>query len=116
MVRVEGEHCPSLAHYCTHYLDRRRDRCAQFASTGRCFGKATPLRYCIDRFESPNRRGSKPALAMTWEEAGARCAARGKRPCTASEWTLACEGPARLPYPHGYQRDERVCNYDKLRL
>src|SRR5262249_1233220 len=46
-------------------------------------------------------------------EARAMCAAIDKRLCTDSEWTLACEGPERLPYPYGYKRDARACNIDK---
>ncbi len=35
--------------------------------------------------------------------------------CSDTEWTLACEGEERRPYPYGngYERDERACNIDK---
>lgn len=28
---------------------------------------------------------------------------------------MACEGQERLPYPYGYDRDKRVCNFDRPR-
>ena len=36
----------------------------------------------------------------------------GKRMCTESEWTFACEGPDMKPFPHGYTRDPKKCNGD----
>jgi formylglycine-generating enzyme len=113
MVLVEGEYCPAVAHQCTKYLSEERDRCAEFAETNRCFGKVEKRRFCIDRYEYPNQIGVKPVVAVTWEEAKASCEASGKRLCDAREWTLACEGPDRTPYPTGYRRDPAACNYDK---
>ena len=49
----------------------------------------------------------------TWYEAQDACQAQGKRLCGDSEWTLACEGQERLPYPYGYDRDAEACNIDK---
>ena len=71
------------------------------------------MRFCIDRFEYPNRASVLPAVMATWEEADAACRAEGKRLCTDSEWTLACEGQTRLPYPYGYARDASACNIDR---
>jgi len=113
MVLVEGQFCPSLAHRCLDYLSVERDRCAEYAETSRCFGKPVPLRFCIDEFEYPNVRGVKPEVAVSYIKARQLCAEQGKRLCTEREWTLACEGPERLPYPTGRRRDENACNYDK---
>jgi formylglycine-generating enzyme required for sulfatase activity len=33
--------------------------------------------------------------------------------CGDTEWTLACEGQERLPYPYGYFRNSEACNIDK---
>jgi formylglycine-generating enzyme required for sulfatase activity len=49
----------------------------------------------------------------TWVEATATCQSEGKRLCGESEWTLACEGVERLPYPYGYARNDDACNIDK---
>ncbi len=113
MVLVEGEYCPSVAHRCLNYLSVERDRCAEYAEGSRCIGTPVPMRFCVDQFEYPNVRGVKPVVAVTYRDAEATCAEQGKRLCTAREWTLACEGPDRLPYPNGRMRDETVCNYDK---
>lgn len=113
MVLVEGEYCPAVSHRCLDYLSVERDRCAEYAEGHQCFGTPVPMRFCIDQFEYPNVRGVKPDVAVTYREAEAKCEAQGKRLCTAREWTLACEGPERLPYPTGRLRDENACNYDR---
>jgi sulfatase modifying factor 1 len=111
MVKVQGEYCPSVLHRCVRWINQKGDRCAEYERTSRCFGKPVPKRFCIDRFEYPNQLGASPEVGMTWEDAKAKCASLGKRLCTSSEWTLACEGPHRYPYPAGFDRG--ACNYDR---
>jgi formylglycine-generating enzyme required for sulfatase activity len=53
-------------------------------------------------------------VMVTWYEARRLCEVQGKRLCGDDEWTLACEGPQRLPYPYGWARDPTVCNIDHL--
>jgi formylglycine-generating enzyme required for sulfatase activity len=71
------------------------------------------MRFCIDRYEFPNIKGIRPITAVNWEEAAAGCARVGKRLCKDHEWTLACEGPERLPYPYGFSRSSQACNIDR---
>jgi len=111
MVEVQGEYCPSVLHRCVRWINENSDRCAEYERTSRCFGNPTPKHFCIDRFEYPNQLGALPEVGMTWEDAKAKCASLGKRLCTSTEWTLACEGPNRYPYPEGYDRG--ACNYDR---
>jgi len=116
MVEIVGDYCPAVEQYCAQYIDQKsiaRDRCALFRPTGRCFGKTEAKHFCIDRYEWPNRAGVKPDIGMNWEEAKAKCEGAGKRLCEANEWTLACEGQERLPYPYGYARNTRACNIDR---
>jgi hypothetical protein len=116
MVEVEGEYCPVVEQFCVRQVDPahpERDRCAEFAPTGRCLGVPAPKHFCIDRYEWPNRAGVKPALAMDWNQARDQCTSVHKRLCNDSEWTLACEGQERLPYPYGYVRNAEACNIDK---
>ena len=113
MVYVAGEFCPGLSHICKRYLNEKMDRCAEFVTTSRCFGQNVPKRFCIDRYEYPNEFGKLPTLGVNWDEARLVCLSKGKRLCTADEWTLACEGEGRLPYPYGYSRDTTACNIDK---
>ncbi|MGC4066087.1 MAG: SUMF1/EgtB/PvdO family nonheme iron enzyme [Polyangiaceae bacterium] len=113
MVSVEGEYCTTLIHRCVAPFDDGSGRCHRYAESSRCTGPVTTLRYCIDRFEYPNRAGVKPTVMVDFSEAKASCEVLGKRLCSAREWTLACEGPNRLPYPHGYDRDSGACNIDQ---
>jgi sulfatase modifying factor 1 len=116
MVEIEGEYCPQAEQVCTRQVDPKHpemDRCAEFAPTGRCLGTPAPKHFCIDKYEWPNQPGAKPDIAMDWQEAGNECRALGKRLCTDTEWTLACEGQERLPYPYGYVRNAEACNIDR---
>lgn len=72
-----------------------------------------PMRFCIDRFEYPNRRGAFPVISVTWHEARNSCAREAKRLCTEDEWTFACEGEEAKPYPYGYARDDEACVIDR---
>ncbi len=78
-----------------------------------CKGSQQPLRFCIDRYEYTDSTVQKPRVNVTWYEASKFCAARGKRLCNDNEWTLACEGPDRLPYPYGWKRDANACNIER---
>ena len=113
MVYVAADYCPGLSHICKHYTDEKMDRCREFFPTSRCIGPSYAKHFCIDVYEYPNRPGEKPLLAVNWDEAVALCSREGKRLCTAIEWSLACEGHGRLPYPYGYTRDKTACNIDK---
>lgn len=73
-----------------------------------------PMNFCMDRHEYPNARGEFPLVVVTFSEAEKYCSREGKRLCTESEWTFACEGEEGLPYPYGYERDTNVCNIGVL--
>ncbi len=116
MVEIAGDWCPWLEQLCVRLVDPRHpetDRCAEFAAATRCDGAAVRKHFCIDRYEWPNKPGVKPTVAVDWNGARERCAGLGKRLCVESEWTLACEGPERLPYPYGYARNADACNIDR---
>ena len=113
MVEVEGDYCPAAEQICEKYIDEKRDRCERFRTKVRCYGKPRAHHFCMDRYEYPNEEGTKPVVAVTWEEAKASCTADDKRLCTAEEWTTACEGPERLPHPYGFERDVTACNIDR---
>jgi formylglycine-generating enzyme required for sulfatase activity len=73
----------------------------------------TPMHFCIDRFEYPNRKNEYPIVFVSWQEASSLCAAEGKRLCSEAEWTFACEGEEARPYPYGYSRDPEACVIDR---
>jgi hypothetical protein len=84
--------------------------------------------FCIDRFEaslegwSPyfnpgaappaarSLRGAVPQAYISGVQAGAACAAAGKRLCTDAEWLRACGGPAGTTYPYGDTLAPGACN------
>ncbi len=114
MTEVEGDYCPHVEETCLRWLDpEEKMRCAEFAPGTRCEGKTTHKHYCIDAYEYPNEPGAKPVVMKTWYEARNACTSEGKRLCGDSEWTLACEGQERMPYPYGYARNSDACNIDK---
>jgi hypothetical protein len=116
MVYVEGESCPEVEQRCLEWMPRLQgspERCAVFEPNPVCQGETTHVGFCIDRFEYPNRAGVLPTVMKTWDEAQTACRARGRRLCKSKEWTLACEGEGRLPYPYGYARDDQACNVDR---
>jgi hypothetical protein len=113
MALVEGAFCPDLAYSC---LRRDGHRCAEYARGAGCRGEPDPRRYCIDRYEWPNRIGENPRVYVDWYEAKRLCGSVGKRLCRRSEWMLACEGPKRLPYPWGFVRQPSPCNIDRAAI
>jgi hypothetical protein len=119
MVEVEGDYCPYLQQKCVRWLDPPTMlQCAEFDKTStqtQCSIKTEHKRFCIDRYEWPNQAGALPRYMASWIEAKASCEAIGKRLCGDTEWTLACEGAERKPYPYGdgYERDQKACNIDK---
>ena len=84
---------------------------------------------CIDRYEWPNKRGERPATALSATaspydpkgsvlNAEALCASVGKRPCEMTEWVAACRGRKGADYPFGRKLPkekptpaEARCNY-----
>jgi Sulfatase-modifying factor enzyme 1 len=114
MVEVEGAYCPALEQKCLRWLDpEMKLRCAEFDVTSRCMSKTQKKHFCMDKYEYPNKAGERPLVMKTWNEAAATCKSEGKRLCKDSEWTLACEGRERLPYPYGYARNAEACNIDR---
>jgi formylglycine-generating enzyme len=119
MVGVEGDYCPMVTQRCLRWLDpETKLQCAEFdraASAAGCSIREQHKRFCIDRYEWPNKAGALPQYMASWNEAKASCERIGKRLCSDTEWTLACEGPERQPYPYGdgYVRSEQACNIDR---
>jgi hypothetical protein len=116
MVLVDGNYCSELQQTCEKsWFDKSNQKriCERFSEPSACVGATTHKRYCIDRYEWPDREGERPEVMNNFYQAMVKCAAVGKRLCTESEWTFACEGPKLLPYPYGYVRDSSKCNGDR---
>jgi formylglycine-generating enzyme required for sulfatase activity len=116
MVLIDGEYCTDLELKClksTYAPQNKKTICHEFQAPSKCIGKKEPRRYCIDKYEYPNKKGERPLVNMNFPEAQKMCAAQGKRMCTETEWTMACEGPEYKPYPYGYIRDPNKCRGDR---
>ena len=116
MVLIDDEYCSEVEHDCKRhwYAEANAKKvCEEFEPHSRCVGTRTPKRFCIDKYAWPNRAGERPEVMNNFYQAQVKCAAVGKRLCTESEWTMACEGPDLLPFPYGYVRDPNKCNGDR---
>ena len=118
MVLVEGNYCRNLERDCLKKWEAPQNNlwvCEKFSSPTVCKdapGESQPMRFCIDRYEFPNKAGVRPMVMQNFYQAQMHCAARGKRMCTETEWTKACEGPNNKPFPYGYTRDATICHGD----
>lgn len=115
MKLVAGEYCSKVEHRCLvewHAPQNNKRVCEQFEEYAKCIGDKTPKRYCIDTYAWPNQKGERPEIMNNFHQTQVKCAAVGKRLCTESEWTFACEGPNMEPFPYGFTRDPRKCNGD----
>lgn len=119
MAFVEGDHCSLVEQKCRDFaLDKDGKPieavCLKFEKPSIC--KSTGrwhLRYCMDRYEYPNKVGEKPMVLVDFREATKLCKAQEKRLCTPAEFNFACEGEDMWPYATGFERDPTKCNYDK---
>ncbi len=117
MVLVEGEYCTEVEQTCLKewWAESNKKRvCETFEPKSTCKGEKIKKRYCIDKYEWPNKEGERPEVMNRFHQAEVKCAAVGKRMCSESEWTFACEGPDMKPFPYGYTRDPLKCNGDNL--
>ncbi len=69
--------------------------------------------FCIDRYEAPNRRGARPLVMQSANDANEWCSDHHKRMCTEDEWIGACQGEERRTYPYGNEHVDGRCNDDK---
>jgi formylglycine-generating enzyme len=116
MVLIDGDHCTDLEVKCkkSHFAEaNKKTICHEFVEPTKCVGDKVKKRYCIDKYEYPNKKGTNPEVMNDFPAAQKKCAALGKRVCTETEWTMACEGPEYKPYPYGYKRDPKKCNGDR---
>ncbi len=116
MALVDTTYCPKPKLRC---LKSEYDKsnhitiCHSFSTAPQtCLVEERRQRYCIDKYEYPNKEGGHPPVMVSWYDALAACEGEGKRLCFQSEWEAACEGPEKLPFPYGHKRDPEKCNID----
>lgn len=118
MVLVAGDYCPAPQLIC---LERPKivggeghKQCQRYKEPATCLHKTRkPMRFCMDRYEWPNEKGTKPRTLTSWPEARAMCESAGKRLCTEAEFNFACEGESMKPHVYGFVRDDTACNFDR---
>jgi sulfatase modifying factor 1 len=116
MLLVDGDYCTDLELTCKKsWYAKWNDKtiCTEFDEPSKCTGNKVHKRFCVDEYEYPNKKGERPRVMFNFPQAQRLCAAEGKRVCTETEWTTACEGPDYKPYPYGYVRDPTICNGDQ---
>jgi formylglycine-generating enzyme required for sulfatase activity len=123
MLLVEGLFCPGALQRCIKHhaeWETKKDdptvseRCLEYARPSQCLSKERKrMRFCIDRFEWPNRPGELPLVLVQWVEAKKLCDQAGKRLCDEEEWLFACEGEQMLPHVYGFVRDPGKCQIDR---
>lgn len=118
MLLVDGDYCTDVSHKCKEgksWYAKWNDKtiCLEFDAPARCVGQKIHKRYCVDKYEYPNKEGARPIVMNNFPQAQTLCAEQGKRVCTEYEWTMACEGPEYKPYPYGFVRDPEVCKGDQ---
>ncbi len=67
-------------------------------------------KFCIDRYEYPNKKYEKPMNNVSFYEAVEICKKQGKHLCFEDEWEQACEGKFHYRYPYGNSFSPRKCN------
>ncbi len=116
MVYVEHDYCPEVQRRCIYSEYNRPNRitlCHAFEEgSTQCKAERQKLKFCIDKYEYPNREGAHPPWMVSWYDAEATCRSLGKRTCWDWEWVAACEGPDETPFPYGWRRDNTKCNID----
>ncbi|MBI5538328.1 MAG: SUMF1/EgtB/PvdO family nonheme iron enzyme [Deltaproteobacteria bacterium] len=117
MKLVDGDFCTRVEQKCRRKWNSKythKTVCMEFEAPSRCVGDKQHKRFCIDTYEWPNVAGQRPEVMSNFYQAQVKCASVGKRLCTETEWTQACEGPEMKPFPNGYVRDPLKCNGDHL--
>lgn len=119
MVEGDSEYIEALQNNtCKNWISKKfPERCKEFDSNS--WNQVTQklpkkeMKFCIDTYEFPNIKDTKPLINIDWIEANQKCLEQDKRLCTEEEWSFACEGEEAMPYPYGYIRDDKKCNIDR---
>jgi hypothetical protein len=92
------------------YYEIERAESIQYCPEGMEYVKVGANRYCVDRYEWPNRKGAVPLSYISKYGASDSCYSVGKRLCSAEEWMLACMGPYSWKYPYGQNYEGNACS------
>jgi len=82
----------------------------RFCPDGMEYVSVGATRYCIDKYEWPDKAGALPQAYISIYNSMDSCVSLGKHLCTTDEWTLACTGPYGWSYPYGASYEPHACN------
>ena len=69
------------------------ERCLRFSEPSRCVSEKRRLvRYCVDRYEWPNRAGELPQVLVDWADASHACESTGQAPVRRERMALRVRG------------------------
>ena len=91
------------------YYEIEISRTATGCPQGMDLVKIGSTRFCVDRYEWPNRKGAVPLSYVSYYQAMDSCYTAGKRLCSSEEWSLACSGPFSWKYPYGQNYEHNAC-------
>ena len=119
MVLVEGEYCTRRLPVVRALAGRRKAALRPLQRVSAALRAALELEsssaICIDRYEYTAPGEDLPLNYQSFQKSNALCVSLGKRLCTETEWTFACEGEEMRPYPYGFTRAPK-CNQDRSDL
>ncbi len=94
----------------SEYYEIERKESSQYCPEGMEYIKVGTNRFCIDRYEWPNKKKSVPVSYISKYGASDSCYSVEKRLCTSDEWMLACMGPYSWKYPYGQVYEPYACS------
>lgn len=117
MALVAGNYCPVVSQRCLEQpkilgADGFR-QCKRYAPATCYSNERKPMRFCMDTYEWPNRKGELPRTLTSWPDAVKMCQSQNKRLCTMDEFNFACEGETMKAFVYGNERDPSSCNFDR---
>jgi|WetSurMetagenome_2_1015567.scaffolds.fasta_scaffold00226_20 hypothetical protein len=101
--------CGNVMEERQEYYEISVEEAVRFCPPDMEYVKAGQTRFCIDRYEWPNKFKAAPRSFISLYGAVDSCVSVGKRLCTSDEWTLACTGPYGWKYPYGNVYEPRAC-------
>jgi len=87
----------------------RPEETGKYCPDGMEYVSVGATRFCIDRYEWPNKKGTIPRSFVSLYQATDSCVSENKHLCTSDEWTLACTGPYGWHYPYGAAYEPHAC-------
>lgn len=109
------EKAEQLIHIDDFYMDEyevTNRQYAQCVQAGRCTSPRLPRSVNFTNYYAQFDFADFPVIWVTWNDASAYCAYRGKRLPTEAEWEKAARGPQNYLYPWGNEEPTNQANFN----